>query len=63
MRIVGKIGFWLMVVAALSIAVNLLNRWHPVMGLGDVLYFVIAGVILGIAFGNPASKPSSKGQK
>jgi uncharacterized membrane protein YjgN (DUF898 family) len=43
---IEKIGLGLLVVFAVSIVMGLLNEWHPTMGLGSVLYFVIAGCFM-----------------
>lgn len=41
-----KKGFYvLLAFSAMSIVINLLNKWRPQLGLGDVLYYVAAGLV------------------
>jgi hypothetical protein len=39
MKILRWIVKWFLIACAVSIGMGLLNRWHPSVGLGDVVFF------------------------
>lgn len=47
---------WILLTIGMCGGMALLNRWHPRMGLGDVLYFVTCGVILSVQLCKPEKK-------